>query len=195
MKFTPVNIDYLLDGNERQKRAYVAISEIGILTKLEKFNPTLAGTLPLDIDTASSDLDIICESSNLKEFESTIKFHYENLKAFKSYTSKIREIPSFIASFKANDFTFEIFCQSVAVEKQYAFIHLNIEARLLSLSGPLARESIRRLKLQGIKTEPAFAIHFKIQGDPYVELAKLADCTDQQLQWMIDKLDKSLPST
>ena len=71
---------------------------------------------------------------------------------------------------------------------QFAVIHLNIEARLLNLAGPLAKNSIRQLKQQGIKTEPAFATYFNITGDPYYELAKLANYTDQELQKIINGL-------
>ena len=176
MKFIPKNIDYLRSGNKRQKSAYAVISKLDIFNKLEKFNPILAGTIPLDIDIDSSDLDIICESSDLKEFESTIKFHFGSLNSFNSYILNVREVPSVIASFEIYNFTFEIFCQSVPVQNQYAVIHLNIEDRLLRLSGNAAKENIRNLKRQGIKTEPAFAIYFKITGDPYVELAKIANC-------------------
>lgn len=186
MYFIPKNIDYLISGNARQKKAYIAISELGIFNMLEKFTPILAGTIPLDIDTSSSDLDIICESSDLVEFATILKINYGSLKNFKSNTKIVRGIPSTVTSFEVNDFSFEIFCQSVPVEKQCAVIHLNIEARLLDLSGTFAKESIRQLKQQGIKTEPAFAMYFKIAGDLYDELAKLANCTEQQLQKFID---------
>jgi len=189
MNFPPKNIEYLSQGNLRQKLAYVAINDLAILNTLGNFKPTLAGTIPLDVDINSSDLDIICESLDLKEFESVVKSHYANLKSFKFYTQNARGIPSFIASFEVNDFTFEIFCQPIPVEKQYAVIHLNIEARLLKFSGAVAKESIRQLKAQGIKTELAFAIYFQIPGDPYDELAKLADYTDEQLQKIIGKMD------
>lgn len=182
MKFIPKNIEYLLSGTARQKNAYIAISELGILKDLEKFNPTLAGTIPLDIDTDASDLDIICQSSNLVEFEALVKKLYKSMRNFKSHIINIRDIPSFVSTFEESNFTFEIFCQSIPVKKQYAFIHLNIEARLLKLAGPLARDRIRQLKQQGIKTEPAFAMYFNIAGDSYEELAKLAACTDEQLQ-------------
>jgi hypothetical protein len=188
MKFIPKDIDYLICGNKRQKEAYNAIDKLDIFKKLEKFNPVLAGTIPLEIDIDSSDLDIICESSDLKEFESIIKLHFGSLHSFNSYTLNVRGVPSVITSFEVHGFTFEIFCQSVTVQNQYAVIHLNIEARLLRLSDDAAKENIRNLKLQGIKTELAFAIYFKIAGDPYVELAKMANLTYQQLQNMIDEL-------
>lgn len=181
MKFIPKNIDYLLSGNSRQKKAYDAINKLDLFKNLEKFNPILAGTIPLDIDIDTSDLDIICESSNLNEFESTVKVLYGEQSAFCSNILSVQGVASLVASFQASNFTFEIFCQSVPVEKQYGVIHLNIEDRLLRLAGNVANENIRKLKQQGIKTEPAFAIYFKISGDPYVELANMANLTDQQL--------------
>jgi len=191
MKFLPKNIDYLRIGNKRQSDAYLAINELNIFNILEKFNPILAGTIPLEIDIDSSDLDLICESSDLLEFQSTLKFYFGNMDSFDTYIPKVRDIPTIVATFKFYNFTFEIFCQSVPVENQFAVIHLKIEERLLRLSGDHVKEKIRNLKKQGMKTELAFATYFKIKGDPYEELAKMADYTDQQLIDMIDKIFQS----
>ncbi|MBP9682552.1 MAG: DUF4269 domain-containing protein [Bacteriovorax sp.] len=181
-------INDLQFGNERQKKAYFAIQQLNLFNKLSKYSPFLAGTIPLDIDVDSSDLDIICESVDIAEFESTLKFHFEELESFTSYTQNVRDVPTFIACFKYLEFDFEFFCQSVPVRKQCAYIHFVIEFRLLTLGGVKAHESIRHLKRQGIKTEPAFALYFKLAGDPYEELAKMIDFSDRQLQEIIDSV-------
>ncbi|QCR22318.1 DUF4269 domain-containing protein [Pontibacter sp. SGAir0037] len=54
------NIEYLKNGNSRQKQAYCILSEKGILSKLKIFDPILVETIPIDIDIENSDLDIIC---------------------------------------------------------------------------------------------------------------------------------------
>lgn len=53
----------------------------------------MAGTIPVDIDTNSSDLDIICESSDLGEYESILKIHYGSLTNFKSHAMNVRGAP------------------------------------------------------------------------------------------------------
>ena len=187
MKFIPLKIDYLKAGNEKQKKAYEALIKLGIIDKLQKFNPALAGTIPLAIDVESSDLDIICESQNLKDFESIVRSHFETFQPFHCSTQNVRGIDSFVASFKAHGFEFEIFCQPVPVQNQFAMIHLNIESRLLDLAGKTAKIEIQKLKQQGLKTEPAFAKYFQIEGDPYLELVKIADFSDRQLLALIEK--------
>jgi hypothetical protein len=52
-------ISYLLSGTEIQRRAYKMTNELGILSDLARYNPTLCGTIPISIDVKGSDLDII----------------------------------------------------------------------------------------------------------------------------------------
>jgi len=186
MNFISKNINDLQFGNERQKKAYFVMQHLNIFNKLSKYSPFLAGTIPLDIDLDSSDLDIICESIDLADFHSTLKFHFGELESFTSYTLNIRDVPTQIVSFQTLGFEFEFFCQPVPVIKQYAYQHFLVEARLLNFVGFKAHEQIRILKRQGIKTEPAFAMYFNIDGDPYEELAKMIDFTDEQLKSIID---------
>ena len=46
---------------------------------------------------------------------------------------------------------------------------------------PEAREAIRALKRDGLKTEPAFGQYFGIMGDPYAALLDLAALDDETL--------------
>jgi len=50
--------------------------------------------------------------------------------------------------------------------------HLIIEHKLLIKNGEDFRQQIIKLKRQGHKTEPAFAIALDLSGDPYMELLK-----------------------
>lgn len=54
-------IDYLKNGNERQRRAYEVLTKYNIFEKLSYYSPVLAGTVPIEIDIEGSDLDIIFE--------------------------------------------------------------------------------------------------------------------------------------
>lgn len=54
-------IDYLKNGNERQKKAYEILTKYRILEKMKDYSPILAGTVPIEIDIKGSDLDIIFE--------------------------------------------------------------------------------------------------------------------------------------
>ncbi len=60
-------LDYLKNGSEKQQRAYLVLTSYSVFENLQGFDPLLIGTVPLNIDTEKSDLDIICywKSKNL----------------------------------------------------------------------------------------------------------------------------------
>ncbi|MNU07861.1 hypothetical protein D3C72_2536480 [compost metagenome] len=60
-----------------------------------------------------------------------------------------------------------------------------VEARLLTLLGNEGREEVRKLKLAGLKTEPAFGQVLKLAGDPYEALLALYDWDDRQIQDLV----------
>lgn len=164
------NINYLKNGNERQRLAFFEIKEHKIFEKLAKYKPVLAGTIPLDIDLPESDLDIICECENHKAFSEHLQLHFSGALGFKMYTIEQNGITSTIAQFKTDHFLFEIFGQNIATDKQNAYRHMLIENRILKLKGNEFKQKIKELKAKGIKTEPAFAKLLGIVGYPYTEL-------------------------
>ena len=78
-----------------------------------------------------------------------------------------------------------MFAQDVPVAGQFACLHLLVEDRLLRLASEAAREAIRQLKRDGLKTEPAFAHYFGLAGDPYEELARLAWAKEDELREVV----------
>ncbi len=166
------NIDYLKNGNDRQKRAYLEIEKLRVFEKLKEYNPILAGTIPLGIDLPESDLDIICTCENHAEFKEHLSRMFSGYKGFKVYSKKQYGVESTIAKFKTDAFLFEIFGQNIPSEKQNAYRHMIIEHRILEQKGVAFRNEIIKLKSKGLKTEPAFAKLLKIKGNPYDELLK-----------------------
>lgn len=67
------SIKYLEEGNAKQRLAYNTLQKSKVFNILSQYNPVLVGTIPIDIDIASSDLDIICEVYDHQIFEKTIK--------------------------------------------------------------------------------------------------------------------------
>lgn len=166
-----LNISYLQFGNEKQKKAYQVLTAHHIFEKLVAFTPILAGTIPINIDIESSDLDIICYIQDKKVFITILTTLFQGEKGF-----KITENPSF-QSIKANffldAFEFEIFGQATPTVHQNAYRHMLIEYRILLEKGETFRQEIINLKNQGIKTEPAFAALLGLNGNPYDALLKL----------------------
>ncbi|QIL38908.1 DUF4269 domain-containing protein [Pedobacter sp. HDW13] len=167
-----LNISYLQSGNEKQQQAYQVLTAHQILEKLTAFSPILTGTIPINIDIESSDLDIICYVQDKATFTKILTDLFQNEKGF-----MITENPSF-QSIKANffieGFEFEIFGQSIPTTQQNAYRHMLIEHQILLEKGETFRQEIISLKKQGIKTEPAFAQLLGMTGNAYQELLKLA---------------------
>ena len=61
-----------------------------------------------------------------------------------------------------------------------------IQARLLDLGGDALRIAIVALRRSGLKTEPAFARHLGIAGDPYIALLALEKIDDGGLRRLLD---------
>jgi len=165
-------IEYLKYGTNKQRKAYKTLTEENILTILENFDPILAGTVPLEIDIANSDLDIICYFTDITTFVETIKRHFGKEKGFSTKEVLISGNTSIVANFLVNEFEIELFGQNIPTRKQLGYRHMIIEYNLLQQYGAELRKRIVSLKNQGYKTEPAFAIELNLPGDPYDSLLK-----------------------
>ncbi|MFN9066327.1 MAG: DUF4269 domain-containing protein, partial [Bdellovibrionales bacterium] len=133
----------------------------------------LTGTLPLDLDTAESDCDIMITVKNPSEFDQLI----ESLK--KNWEPQFSE--NFI-ELNCEDLKVEILCENIPSTQQIAFLHFLIEERLLRLGGENFKLKLKELRRQGLKTEPAFAKALSLAGDPYNELLKLQKLSDLEIQ-------------
>ncbi len=162
------SIDYLQNGSPCQQQAYAVLSKHAILTKLCGFDPVLAGTIPININIASSDLDILCCYANPSEFKANLLAVFGQYPGF--VLSEPDEPKAIVANFRADDFEIEVFGQDIPTKQQRGYRHLLVEHYLLETHGEAFRQQILALKEQGIKTEPAFAQVLGLRGDPYTEL-------------------------
>ncbi len=171
------SIEYLKAGNERQKQAYHILQDIRVLEVLKLYYPVLAGTIPIEIDLPESDLDIICEAYDLKEFQQLINRHYSH---FNNFTETIG-IEYYVANMCHSNIHIEIFAQPVPTLKQHAYRHMQIEYRLLNVLGESFRKQIIQLKKEGLKTEPAFGKLLGLQENSYEELLQFESYSDNDL--------------
>ncbi|MFZ6011501.1 MAG: DUF4269 domain-containing protein [Bacteroidota bacterium] len=169
------SISYLKVGTPLQRKTYDVLCQSGILSALAPYNPVLAGTLPLDLFIpGQSDLDILCEvSSSLQEFSEFLIQEFSSRDAFSIRQKHIKGKVSVIACFNLGQFAVEIFGQATPVCQQAAFRHMITEYKLLQKHGEAFKEQILKLKKQGIKTEPAFALVLGLHGDAYDVLLNL----------------------
>ncbi|RNB73250.1 DUF4269 domain-containing protein [Brevibacillus panacihumi] len=159
-------------GNPKQQLAYQAITELRIPEELASYTPVLCGTIPIEIDTDQSDLDVIMEVHDFTRFQQDVTSLYGGLQDFVITQKERNGIPTIKANFFYSGFAFELFGQPRPVKEQNAYLHMIVEHALMERD-PGLKETILRLKEQGIKTEPAFACALQLPGDPYMALIDL----------------------
>lgn len=164
------NYEYLATGNLKQKKLFELLSEYAVFESLNLFTPVLAGTIPINIDIDSSDVDILCKWENKSQFKRTLENRFGKFLNFNIYETKIEKEDTVISCFDIENFSFEIFGQTIHTTKQRAFLHMIIEYQIMLEKGEDFRRKIIELKKTGIKTEPAFAKLLGLKGDAYVEL-------------------------
>lgn len=165
------NILYLKSGTARQKEAYKVLLELNIFELLKNYTPILVGTIPINIDVDSSDLDIVCQSENHEEFINIVREEYGELSEFEvKEIALYKNIKTTIITFEYKTFPIEIFVQNKLPEAQDSYLHMLIEHQVLLEEKEAFRLQIVALKEQGVKTEPAFAKLLNLGGNPYEEL-------------------------
>jgi hypothetical protein len=164
-----------------------AIISAGVLEILRAFDPRVVGTLPLGLSVPGSDVDIVCHVSEPTAFAEAIWQHYRYCDGFALYQWLAQGRP-LVARFAWGGWPFEVFGDSRPVDQQPGWVHFEIERRLLALDDGQLRNAVARQRLQGIKTEPAFASMLGISGDPYRGMLDLADETEDELRERLRQL-------
>jgi len=169
------DLRYLQSGNPRQQYAYAVLQALQIPATLRDFDPVLTGTIPLAIDTADSDLDVICEVAPGAQprFRHVLREHYGHWPTFRLVGAAIGGHDSVVCEFRYDGRVVEIFGQNLPTARQNAFRHLVVEHALLGAGGEAWRRAVQALKRAGWKTEPAFATLLQLPGDPYEALLAL----------------------
>jgi len=177
-------IEVLRTGNERQQAAYECVASRRFFPLLLEMRGVLASTIALGIDTPTSDLDFLCETSDLSHFA---QFVTENFGAFDRFRPVPTPAPrvSRCFSFWCDGFEIEIFGSLEPLECQFGFRHHVAMARLIRIGGDDFRTKLRNLKLKGVKTEPAIAQLLLLSGDSYEAVASLADLDDDAIQSLL----------
>lgn len=160
-------LDYLKSGNFKQQAAYRTLTAHSIFIKLQAFSPILTGTIPINIDTDNSDMDIACYWKDKAAFRQVLTNEFNKYKLFTLNQKLVNNIETIICSFSIDNFTLEIFGQNRPSREQESYRHMLIESEILKTRGENFRKEIIQLKKAGHKTEPAFAKLLALEGDPY----------------------------
>ena len=174
-----LDISYLKLGNLKQQKSYDILVRLNLFSILSDYSPVLAGTIPIGIDLAESDLDIVCEVTDLTRFSQLLQQEFGHESCFRI---RYRDKETIVCNFMSEGMEIEIFASPQKVLESRGYRHMLIEHRILTLFGADFKEKIIELKQSGFKTEPAFANLLKLDGDPYEQLLLLEDYSDMQLQ-------------
>ncbi|PKQ65665.1 hypothetical protein BZG02_01275 [Labilibaculum filiforme] len=179
------DITYLKSGSEIQKQAFKCLNTLQIFDLLAAHSPILTGTIPIGISIDSSDLDIACNYMDADKFEKKIQSLFGEQKEFKIQQKEKNGYWVVIATFNFQNFPIELFGSLFPPTSQNSYRHMLIEHRILQLLGEDFKQQIIHLKQNGLKTEPAFAKLFQLDGDPFQQLLEMDDLTDTEIlqQW------------
>lgn len=154
---------------------------------MARFDPHVAGTVPLALDLPTSDIDILCHAPDPHAFTATVWAAFSDFAGFAIWQWIGADRPV-VASFEAEGWAFELFGQVRPVTEQVGWRHFLIEKRLLELGGGGFRAAIMNRRRSGMKTESAFAEVLNLSGNPYQALLDIET-------WSNDALTRLLADT
>lgn len=189
IKFHHLSLESVINI-ESNSVLFFALTDSKALKLLKKYKPLIAGTYPLNLNIVNSDVDILIyakDLDSLKYYLAELFSHYEK---FKVELIAVDDDEAVIANFYVNGLKFEIFAQKVDSVQQKAYLHFLIEERLLKYGGESLLNKVREYKVQGLKTEPAFAKALKRPGDAYNELLLLQKKSNDELILIVKNSQK-----
>ena len=168
MDFTDWN--YLINGTQRQQSVFQVLEVLKLRQLFVEYQPILVGTIPIQIDIPSSDIDILLCPKDLVEMDASFKKLFSSFENFSTRSFEVQSKPSLTCSSDFMGEKIEIFAQDCPTTLQYGYLHMIIEHHVLQREGESFRQKILDLKRNGIKTEAAFCQLLSLDGDPFESL-------------------------
>jgi len=170
---------------EKNENVYQALLESKLLENLEDFDPLVAGTFPLHLHHSQSDIDLLVGCDDLRKM---FDCAHQSCLHFDLFEAKLEE-RYFTINFTFQNVAFEIYGEQRPSVSQNAFVHFQIQEKLLKVGSSIFREKIVERRKLGDKTEPAFANVLELEGDPYVSLLELSHLTDFESYHFLKKIN------
>ncbi|MEM6704276.1 MAG: DUF4269 domain-containing protein [Acidobacteriota bacterium] len=137
---------------------------------LAAFDPRPASTLGTGLETPFSDLDVACHTASAEAFLLASRKHFEARPVFELGPN---ELPTWCRFRAPGGVQVELYAAAQDSGDQNAVLHSVAHRLLLAAFGVELRAAVRRRKLLGIATEPAFAEALGLVGDPYAVLLEV----------------------
>ncbi len=120
---------------EKNKKAWSAITDSKVLSHFQDYQPLIAGTFPLGLQTPASDIDVLLETNDLAALQEKLTRFYGHCDNFKLTLTEADGLPTLLCRFTFSDFPFEIFAQNTKTVSQTAYRHFLAEEKLLKIGG------------------------------------------------------------
>ncbi|WP_368178062.1 DUF4269 domain-containing protein [Aeromonas sp. R7-1] len=167
-------LDYLAQGNERQRSAHALLSgglwdELGTLCN----DLALVSTIAIGLDRPGSDLDILCQHPDPAFLSATLAAQGWQVR------SKVEQV--WIAEQQRHGpdgqcWPVELYLTPDPLEACHGWRHLSLMAALLGHFGAPFHLEVLRLRVdEGLKGEAAMCRLLGLSGDPYEALLTLED--------------------
>jgi predicted metalloenzyme YecM len=181
IKFHNLSLESVIKIENNQK-VFSALKKSEVLSQLNSFSPLVAGTFPLGLQTEGSDLDILLSHHDIDAALERVESLYKNTSSFDSYKNTDTEGKRYgVARFLIDEIPFEIYIEKTPTIQQRAYMHFQIEERLLKLGGEKLKNQILAFRQKGMKTEPAFGAALNLDSDPYQKLVEMHSWSEEKL--------------
>lgn len=160
-------------GNSLQRKIFQVLSDDKILDKISLYDPLLVGSIPLELDTKESDVDLICCFTDQNSYMEYMDSSFSTFQGYKMETYDQYGEKTVTVSFLSSGISFEIFAQQIPGRQQMAYRLLLIKKHLLDTHGPKFKTEILKMQQLGMKSEEAICKLLDLKGNPYLALLNL----------------------
>lgn len=168
---------------DRVFAARQALRACGVMETLREYSPAVVSTILVGLDTAGSDIDIVCCYDRAQRFVADFTAAFSGWPGYTLDTATHRQLGHFFSE----GFLVEVYASSQPTRQQPAFRHFRVMERLVQHGGDPFRSRIRQLKLQGLNTEPAICHLLGIDGEPYGAVLELENWSESDMRIALDR--------
>lgn len=175
----------------KKKRAQLLIHESEVLVHLARFSPVVVSTIFADLDTDTSDIDIVCTYRTQADFQATFQEAFQDKPGYNLKPGH----GCVIGRFKQAEFTIEVYASSIPSREQLAYRHFVIMQRLSKLGGNQFQERVRALKRDGMKTEQAITKILGLRGDAHTSILQVAGWSNHRIIEVMSNYNPAVRNT
>lgn len=182
IKFHNISLKSIINFEKRPKFAML-VTELRLFETFKNNEPFIAGTIPLAIDTDTAALDFLVTFPTHQEFSDVCTQEFSHIPNFELSQGHQNGADYSLCKMRYRDLPVEIFSSTDSTFSQNGFLHFQAEEKLLKYGLTDWQADVIKLKSNGLKTEPAFALLLKqAEVDPYQYILAVQKKTIRELR-------------